>query len=143
MPEIFNASLEPRLNAAVNFSESDNDSVYSPIDTKLLNKAAAPPPPTATTTSNSRSLVPVPAMSIEALSMVPSRKPRWSELTHRRIRRPFSVSEVEALVHQAVEKLGTGRSVDNSSSNLIFDESGLILVAFVLFQMARCQTSSF
>nr|XP_010931283.1 telomere repeat-binding protein 3 isoform X3 [Elaeis guineensis] len=107
-PEIFNPSPEPQLNSALNFSESDHDSVYSPMDTKLLNKAPAAPPTPPTTASNSRALVPVPAMRIEALSMVPLRKPRRSELPQRRIRRPFSVSEVEALV-QAVEKLGTGR----------------------------------
>ncbi|KAG1337866.1 telomere repeat-binding protein 2 [Cocos nucifera] len=101
VPEIFNASLEPLVTSAVNFLERDHDSVHSPIDTKLVNKAAA-------ATSNSRALVPVPAMSVDALSMVPLHKPRRSELAQRRIRRPFSVSEVEALV-EAVEKLGTGR----------------------------------
>lgn len=41
--------------------------------------------------------------------MVPMhRKSKRSEVAQRRIRRPFSVAEVEALV-QAVEKLGTGR----------------------------------
>ncbi|XP_008777072.1 telomere repeat-binding protein 5-like isoform X2 [Phoenix dactylifera] len=109
VPEIFNASPEPWPNSAVNLPESDHDSVYSPTETKLLNKAAVATPTAATaTTSNSRALVAVPAMSIEALSMVPLHQPRLSELTQRRIRRPFSVSEVEALVH-AVEKLGTGR----------------------------------
>ncbi|KAF6150337.1 hypothetical protein GIB67_034036 [Kingdonia uniflora] len=48
-------------------------------------------------------------MSAEALAVDHvDRKCRQSELVHRRIRRPFTVSEVEALV-QAVEKLGTGR----------------------------------
>lgn len=43
--------------------------------------------------------------------MVPfHQKSRRPEFVQRRIRRPFSVSEVEALV-QAVENLGTGRSV--------------------------------
>ena len=45
----------------------------------------------------------------EELAMVPvHQKPKRSEIVQRRIRRPFSVDEVEALV-QAVEKLGTGR----------------------------------
>ena len=46
----------------------------------------------------------------EALSVVPvNQKPSKScEVSQRRIRRPFSVSEVEALV-EAVETLGTGR----------------------------------
>ncbi|GMJ11918.1 TELOMERIC DNA-BINDING PROTEIN 2, TRF-like 9 [Hibiscus trionum] len=59
--------------------------------------------------SESRALVPAPAMNVEALSVVPAnQKIRKSELARRRTRRPFSVSEVEALV-QAVEELGTGR----------------------------------
>lgn len=59
--------------------------------------------------SDSRALVPVPAMPLEPLAVVPvSQKNKRSELSQRRIRRPFSVSEVEALV-QAVEELGTGR----------------------------------
>ncbi|XVE69206.1 hypothetical protein DITRI_Ditri09bG0133200 [Diplodiscus trichospermus] len=64
---------------------------------------------------DSRALVPVPvpvpvlAMNVEALAVVPvNQKNRKSEIAQRRTRRPFSVSEVEALV-QAVEELGTGR----------------------------------
>lgn len=61
-------------------------------------------------TPASLALVPVPARSTEPLAVVPvSQKTRCSELVQRRTRRPFSVSEVEALV-QAVEELGTGRS---------------------------------
>lgn len=44
----------------------------------------------------------------QGLALVPLNKCRGSEIGKRRIRRPFSVAEVEALVH-AVEKLGTGR----------------------------------
>ncbi|CAJ1865185.1 unnamed protein product [Sphenostylis stenocarpa] len=59
-------------------------------------------------TPDSRALVPVPA-STEALAVVPvSQKTKRSEFVQRRTRRPFSVAEVEALVH-AVEELGTGR----------------------------------
>lgn len=58
--------------------------------------------------SDSRALVPVPAKNMNALSIVPIQKPKRPEHSQRRIRRPFSVSEVEALV-QAVEMLGTGR----------------------------------
>ncbi|GMI84878.1 TELOMERIC DNA-BINDING PROTEIN 2, TRF-like 9 [Hibiscus trionum] len=59
--------------------------------------------------SESRALVPVPAMNVGVLAVVPAnQKIRKSELAQRRTRRPFSVSEVEALV-QAVEELGTGR----------------------------------
>ncbi|KAK4756065.1 hypothetical protein SAY87_009822 [Trapa incisa] len=59
--------------------------------------------------SDSRALVPVPEINPEPLAIVPAnQKGKHPELSHRRIRRPFSVSEVEALV-QAVEQLGTGR----------------------------------
>ncbi|MCD7472062.1 hypothetical protein HAX54_012950 [Datura stramonium] len=80
-----------------NFIESDHDSAPSPTDASLEKNAA-----------DSRALVPVAAIDAEALAVVPMRKPKRSETAQRRIRRPFSVSEVEALV-QAVEKLGTGR----------------------------------
>ncbi|KAL4191342.1 hypothetical protein AMTRI_Chr07g29400 [Amborella trichopoda] len=54
-------------------------------------------------------LPPVNMDDVEGLALVPVNcKHRGSELVKRRIRRPFSVVEVEALV-QAVEKLGTGR----------------------------------
>ncbi|CAL9777263.1 unnamed protein product [Musa acuminata subsp. burmannicoides] len=79
--------------------ESDHDSVYSPADASSPEK----------TTANSLALVAVPPMNVEALAMVPLRsKPKRPEAAQRRVRRPFSVAEVEALV-QAVEKLGTGR----------------------------------
>lgn len=57
---------------------------------------------------DSRALVTVPASNTSELAMVPVRKSKGAEVGQRRIRRPFSVSEVEALV-EAVEKLGTGR----------------------------------
>ncbi|KAJ1389406.1 SANT/Myb domain [Sesbania bispinosa] len=60
-------------------------------------------------TPDSRALVVVPARSTEALPVVPvNQKTKRSELVQRRTRRPFSASEVEALV-LAVEELGTGR----------------------------------
>ncbi|XP_022139292.1 telomere repeat-binding protein 3 isoform X2 [Momordica charantia] len=56
-----------------------------------------------------KALVPVPEMTMEPLAVVPlNPKSKRSEVVQRRTRRPFSVSEVEALV-QAVEELGTGR----------------------------------
>ncbi|XP_009131363.1 telomere repeat-binding protein 4 [Brassica rapa] len=59
--------------------------------------------------SDSRAIVPVPPLEPEALAVVPlNEKPKRTEISQRRTRRPFSVSEVEALVH-AVEELGTGR----------------------------------
>lgn len=61
--------------------------------------------------TDSMAFVPVPAATkMEALAVVPMRKSKRSDVGQRRIRRPFSVSEVEALV-QAVEKLGTGRYI--------------------------------
>ncbi|KAG2305782.1 hypothetical protein Bca4012_085349 [Brassica carinata] len=59
--------------------------------------------------SESRALVPLPALEVKALAIVPlNQKHKRTELAQRRTRRPFSVTEVEALV-QAVEELGTGR----------------------------------
>ncbi|KAM0026013.1 putative transcription factor MYB-HB-like family [Helianthus debilis subsp. tardiflorus] len=57
---------------------------------------------------DSRALVTVPAENVGPLAVVPLRKSNGAEVAQRRIRRPFSVYEVEALV-EAVEKLGTGR----------------------------------
>ncbi|OIT37295.1 PREDICTED: telomere repeat-binding protein 4-like [Nicotiana attenuata] len=58
---------------------------------------------------DSRAVVIIPHLNAEALAVVPgSPKNSRSELSQRRIRRPFSVAEVEALV-EAVEQLGTGR----------------------------------
>ncbi|XP_058099292.1 telomere repeat-binding protein 2-like isoform X2 [Magnolia sinica] len=89
---------KPQLTNLGNCIESDHDSVPSPADMSLEK-----------TMPDSRALVAIPSMSVEALAVVPlHRKSRRSELVQRRIRRPFSVTEVEALV-QAVEKLGTGR----------------------------------
>ncbi|XP_059459128.1 telomere repeat-binding protein 4 [Corylus avellana] len=87
----------PPLTYSGNHIESNNDTVSSHIDT------------TDKTTSDSKALVALPAISMEALAVAPlNQKTRHSELVQRRTRRPFSVSEVEALVH-AVEELGTGR----------------------------------
>ncbi|OVA17848.1 SANT/Myb domain [Macleaya cordata] len=97
-PGISDASPDPPMINMANSVESDHDSVPSPTDMSIDKN-----------TPDSRALVAVPAMSVEALAVVPlHRKSRRSELVQRRIRRPFSVTEVEALV-QAVEKLGTGR----------------------------------
>ncbi len=87
----------PTLTNSSNHVDSNNDTVSSHTDT------------TDKTTPDTKVLVAVPAMSMEALAVVPlNQKARRSELVQRRTRRPFSVSEVEALV-QAVEELGTGR----------------------------------
>lgn len=92
------ASPDTPLTNLTNCVESDHDSVLSPTDMSIDK-----------TMPDSRALVPHPSMSVDALAVVPlHRKSRRSDLVQRRIRRPFSVHEVEALVH-AVEKLGTGR----------------------------------
>ncbi|KAJ9160136.1 hypothetical protein P3X46_025567 [Hevea brasiliensis] len=88
----------PQLTSSGNNIDSNHESGSSHTD-KLADK----------TLSDSRALVPVPPVSVEALAVVPvNQKARRSELVQRRTRRPFSVLEVEALV-QAVEELGTGR----------------------------------
>ncbi|XVF05499.1 hypothetical protein REPUB_Repub05bG0177500 [Reevesia pubescens] len=91
-------SPEPHMPNLGNLVESDHDSAPSPTDMSFDKS-----------TTDSKALVAVPAISVEALAVVPAhRKSKRSEVVQRRIRRPFSVAEVEALV-QAVEKLGTGR----------------------------------
>ena len=100
-PEVSDASPDPPVTNFTNLIESDHDSAPSPPDMSVDNNKGG---------SDSRALVTVPAMNPRALAVVPMRKSKRSEVAQRRIRRPFSVSEVEALV-QAVEKLGTGRSV--------------------------------
>lgn len=84
-----------------NVLESDHDSALFPSDS-LGNKNL---------TDDSKPLIPV-ALT-ELSPRPPCHKSKRSEqqqqhAAQRRIRRPFSVAEVEALV-QAVEKLGTGR----------------------------------
>ncbi|KAM0908729.1 hypothetical protein ACQ4PT_015267 [Festuca glaucescens] len=82
-----------------NYQGNDHDSVHSPGGISSPEKASA----------NSRAIVPVAPVDSSAGAIVLANKAkRSSEQGQRRIRRPFSVSEVEALV-VAVEKLGTGR----------------------------------
>ncbi|KAI3971221.1 hypothetical protein MKX01_021988 [Papaver californicum] len=96
--DMYGASLYPHMTGTGNFMDSDHDSVRSLSDTSA-----------GRITEDSRALVAVPPLSMDPLAMFPlHRKSRRSELAQRRIRRPFSVNEVEALV-LAVEKLGTGR----------------------------------
>lgn len=102
---ICHSSPEPHLANLGNFIESDHDSAPSPTDTSVDKS-----------TTDSKALVAVPEMNVEALAVVPvHRKSKRSEIAQRRIRRPFSVTEVEALV-QAVEKLGTGRYVEDNTT---------------------------
>lgn len=99
-PGSSNVLPDPHGDSLGNFVESDHDSAPSPTD--MSNHKS---------TTDSKALVTVPEMTVEALTVVPMhRKSKRSEVAQRRIRRPFSVAEVEALV-QAVEKLGTGRYI--------------------------------
>ncbi|KAF5770914.1 putative transcription factor MYB-HB-like family [Helianthus annuus] len=61
-------------------------------------------------TVDTKAIVPIRQLNPETLAMVPlnHKVSKKTELSQRRTRRPFSVSEVEALV-EAVETLGTGR----------------------------------
>ncbi|KAM2985806.1 hypothetical protein FF2_006159 [Malus domestica] len=89
---------EPHMASFGSYIESDHDSAPSPTDMSAEKS-----------TTDSKALVAVPDLSMDALAVVPgNRKSRRFDIGQRRIRRPFSVTEVEALV-QAVEKLGTGR----------------------------------
>ncbi|KAL2328759.1 hypothetical protein Fmac_022186 [Flemingia macrophylla] len=91
-------SSEHQVTILGSHFESDHDSAPSPINISVDNGM-----------KDSKELVAVLEMDKEELAMVPVlHKPKRSEVVQRRIRRPFSVDEVEALV-QAVEKLGTGR----------------------------------
>jgi hypothetical protein len=84
---------------SANYQGSDHDFVHSPGGMSSPDKAS----------TNSRAIVPVTPADSNAGAIVPANKAKRSpEQGQRRIRRPFSVAEVEALV-LAVEKLGTGR----------------------------------
>ncbi|KAL3652146.1 hypothetical protein CASFOL_001827 [Castilleja foliolosa] len=88
------------------FDDDVDDTLLSspqtPKKEELMDGAASIP-------DSKNALVAVPPMNVDPLAVVPvNSKPKRSELSHRRTRRPFSVTEVEALVG-AVEKLGTGR----------------------------------
>ncbi|XP_019450228.1 PREDICTED: telomere repeat-binding protein 4-like [Lupinus angustifolius] len=94
----YNVSQEHSLIKIESCAESDLNVVSSLTDTSANNNS-----------SKCRTLVAVPAINMGALAMVPFRRKSGNhDFSQRRIRRPFSVLEVEALV-QAVEKLGTGR----------------------------------
>ncbi|KAL5156854.1 Telomere repeat-binding protein 3 [Glycine soja] len=93
-----NMLAEHQATGLGNLVESDHDSAPSPINTSGEKNL-----------TDSKELITVPEMGMEALAVLPvHQKSKRTEIAPRRIRRPFSVAEVEALV-QAVEKLGTGR----------------------------------
>lgn len=96
------SNTDHQVTTLANIVESDNDSAPSPINTLGGKKL-----------SDSKELVTIPEMGSEGLDILPvnqsHQKPKRTEISQRRrIRRPFSVAEVEALV-EAVERLGTGR----------------------------------
>ncbi|BAT84468.1 hypothetical protein VIGAN_04185900 [Vigna angularis var. angularis] len=94
----YNVSQERSRIKIESCVEGDLNVVSSQPDTYANNNVA-----------KCRTLVAVPAINMEALAVVPFRRKSGNpDFAQRRIRRPFSVLEVEALV-QAVEKLGTGR----------------------------------
>ncbi|KAJ0244857.1 Telomere repeat-binding protein 5 [Hirschfeldia incana] len=86
-------------------SEGKHSKLINSVDSDLDSKPSAP---NRAKPVYSRALIPVAPLHAQALNVVPPRKPKRSEVAQRRIRRPFSVAEVEVLV-QAVERLGTGR----------------------------------
>ncbi|XP_042028396.1 telomere repeat-binding protein 3-like [Salvia splendens] len=99
---VSNASLDPPL-VTKSDNVDNNEYILSPTtpDNKLTDGAVI----------NSKALIPAPAppMNVEPLAAIPANlKHKRSEMSQRRTRRPFSVTEVEALV-EAVETLGTGR----------------------------------
>ncbi|CAN1142713.1 Telomere repeat-binding protein 5 [Linum perenne] len=95
----------PRLRVG----SSSSSTVASEIDEHIRVFPLADGSTDRASSPDSKALVRVPAIRMESLAIVPfQQKSGQQELGQRRVRRPFSVSEVEALV-QAVEKLGTGR----------------------------------
>ncbi|KAL0865310.1 hypothetical protein Bca101_044428 [Brassica carinata] len=86
-------------------SQGKHDKPSNSVESDLDSKPSAP---NRAKPVYSRALIPVAPLHAQALNVVPPRKPKRSEVAQRRIRRPFSVAEVEVLV-QAVERLGTGR----------------------------------
>lgn len=95
------------------FSKSFDQTPLTKLDNHVESNHETAPSVTDVSTEetvmDSKALVALPPINAEALAMVPmSQKTKRSDLSQRRTRRPFSVSEVEALV-EAVETLGTGR----------------------------------
>ncbi|KAM3336543.1 hypothetical protein ACQJBY_030510 [Aegilops geniculata] len=88
---------QQRVQASPNRVQSEHGSVHSLFEATAHEASAS-----------SQAIVPVASPSSEALAIVPVCKSKRPAIGQRRIRRPFSLPEVEALV-EAVEQLGTGR----------------------------------
>ncbi|XP_042044033.1 telomere repeat-binding protein 2-like isoform X2 [Salvia splendens] len=103
---VSNASMDPPL-VTKSDNADNNKFILSPTTSDNMQTDGA--------VLDSKALIPVPPTNAEALAVVPANlKPKHSEISQRRTRRPFSVREVEALV-EAVETLGTGRSCPSTS----------------------------
>ncbi|KAL6524722.1 hypothetical protein OROHE_016004 [Orobanche hederae] len=100
------ASVDPPLVAKFDDDVDGNNGLLSSTQTptnQLMDGSSIPD------SNNALVAVDSPPMNVGPLAVVPvNPKPKRGELSQRRTRRPFSVTEVEALVG-AVEKLGTGR----------------------------------
>jgi hypothetical protein len=104
------ASLRPQPGTSYVFSDPPLLYLGSCGESKLNIVPSLADISTGNTMPETQALVAVPAIGMEALAVIPFHQKSHSEFARRRIRRPFSVTEVEALV-QVVEKLGTGRFV--------------------------------
>ncbi|KAJ3699387.1 hypothetical protein LUZ61_003092 [Rhynchospora tenuis] len=104
---VLNLVQNPVQSPSLNCHESGYDSAPSP-NSPIENLSS--PEKNSNSMNETKTMVVHKMEMEEALAVVvPSRKSKRVEpVGQRRIRRPFSVAEVEALV-QAVEKLGTGR----------------------------------
>ncbi|KAL5102027.1 hypothetical protein RYX36_006354 [Vicia faba] len=102
----------PSIESGISVAKQDSSLVTNTGDLVEINHESASSVDDTISgklTRDSGTLVPIPDNSSEALAAIPvSHNTGHSEIVQRRTRRPFSVSEVEALV-QAVEEVGTGR----------------------------------
>ncbi|XP_058748123.1 telomere repeat-binding protein 4 isoform X2 [Vicia villosa] len=102
----------PSIESGISVTKQDSSLVINTGDLVEINHESASSLDDTMSdklTHDSGAIVPVPDNNSEALAAVPvNHNTVHSEIVQRRTRRPFSVSEVEALVH-AVEEVGTGR----------------------------------
>ncbi|XP_073119415.1 telomere repeat-binding protein 4-like [Henckelia pumila] len=113
--QLLRSPATPGTDSCITQASYDR-SLVDKIDNIVVNDELISSPKTPTnvqmdiiTVPDSKALVCVSSMNMEAFPVATlNPKHKHSELSQRRIRRPFSVQEVEALV-EAVEKLGTGR----------------------------------
>lgn len=127
--------------ASLLLTEPHGAKTGNPIENAHYDSASSVEMPTDECLVESRALVAVPTMgSREALPVVPvQQRLGKSEISQRRVRRPFSVAEVEALVH-TVEKLGTGRCVNPNNIMILFEavQALLLIYQHLFFLGSRC-----